>query len=44
MSFARVIREVLSQMDPGAALQFVKEFKEKLDEQNRTQKDSRTSR
>ncbi len=42
-NFQNVIIEVLSQMDPEAARQFVERFKEKLDEQKRTQENSRTS-
>jgi hypothetical protein len=42
--FQKAIQEVLSQMDPEAARQFVESFKEKLDEQKRTQENSGSSR
>ena len=42
--FREVISEVLSQMDPEAARQFAAAFKEKLDEQKRTQENSGSSR
>lgn len=35
----KVIQEVLSRMDPEAAQQFVESFKEKINEQKRTQED-----
>jgi hypothetical protein len=40
----KVFQEVLSRMDPEAAQQFVESFKEKMNEQKCTQKDSRSSR
>lgn len=40
----KAIQEVLSQMDPEAARQFVESFKEKLDEQKRAQENIRSSR
>ncbi len=42
-AFHEVIKEVLSQMDLETAKLFVERFKEKLDEQKRTQENSRTS-
>jgi hypothetical protein len=40
----KIIEELLSQMDPEAARQFAAAFTQKLDEQKRTQENSRTSR
>jgi hypothetical protein len=42
--FQQAIKEVLSQLDPEAAQEFVKLFNEKLNEQKRTQKNSGASR
>lgn len=42
--FYKIIEEVLSQMDPEAARQFVESFTEKLNEQKRIKKDSGTPR
>jgi len=42
-AFHEAIKEVLSQMDPEAANLFVERFKEKLDEQKRTQENIRSS-
>lgn len=44
LEFKRVIREVLSQLDPEAAQLFLDRFTEILNEQKRTQKNSGTSR
>jgi hypothetical protein len=42
-TFHEAIKELFSQMDPEEARRFVEQFKEKLDEQKRTQENSRTS-
>ena len=42
--FHKVIQEVLSRMDPEAAQQFVESFKEKMNEQKRTQENTGSSR
>jgi hypothetical protein len=42
-AFHEAIKEVFSQIDPETARLFAEQFKEKLDEQKRTQENSRTS-
>lgn len=42
--FQKTIQEVLSQIDPEAARQFIESFMEKLNEQKCTQENSGTSR
>lgn len=42
--FQEAIREILSQMEPEAAQEFVKLFNEKLNEQKRTQENPGASR